>query len=42
MNWRLSSDLYFLVNYGTFFPDAGSFSVERSRQFLGFNLTWLF
>jgi hypothetical protein len=42
MNWRLSSDLYFLVNYGTFFPDADSFTVDNSRQFLGFNLTWLF
>jgi hypothetical protein len=42
MNWRVSSDVYLLLNYGVFFPDADSFTVERSRQFLGFNLTWLF
>ncbi len=42
MNWRISSDTYILLNYGVFFPDADSFTVERSRQFLGVNLTWLF
>ena len=42
MNWRLSSDLYLLVNYGIFVPAAGSFTMERSRQFVGLNLTWLF
>ncbi len=40
--WRLSTDLYLMTNYGTFFPDTGSFSVERSRQFLSFSLVWLF
>jgi hypothetical protein len=42
LNWRLSSDLYVLLNYGVFFPDADSFTVERSRQFVGLTLTWLF
>jgi hypothetical protein len=42
MNWRVSSDLYLLLNYGVFFPDADSFTVERSRQFVGLTLTWLF
>lgn len=41
-NWRISSDLYLLLNYGVFFPDADSFSVEHSRQFVGLTLTWLF
>jgi hypothetical protein len=42
VNWRISSDLYLLFNYGVFFPDEDSFSVERSRQFVGLTLTWLF
>ncbi len=42
LNWRISSDLYLLFNYGVFFPEADSFSVERSRQFVGMTLTWLF
>jgi hypothetical protein len=42
MNWRVSSDMYLLLNYGVFFPDADSFSVERSRQFVGLTVTWLF
>jgi hypothetical protein len=42
MNWRISSDMYLLFNYGVFFPDADSFTVERSRQFVGMTLTWLF
>ena len=42
MNWRISSDLYLLLNYGVFFPEADSFTVERSRQFVGLTLTWLF
>ncbi len=40
--WRLSSDLYFLANYGIFWPNGDTFSVDHSRQFVGFNLTWLF
>ena len=42
VNWRLSSDVYLMLNYGIFFPEAESFAVERSRQFVGLNLTWLF
>jgi hypothetical protein len=42
MNWRVSSDMYLLLNYGVLFPDADSFTVERSRQFVGLTLTWLF
>jgi hypothetical protein len=42
VNWRMSSDVYLLVNYGHFFPDGDSFSVDNSRAFLTVNLTWLF
>ena len=44
-NWRLSSDLFLLINYGVFFPHEGSFSTfgdnDRSRQFFTVNLNWL-
>ena len=42
VNWRVSSDLYLLLNYAVFWPNDGSFSLDRSRQFLTGNLTWLF
>ena len=43
VNWRMSSDLFLLVNYGVFVPHDGSFSPgnERSRQFFTVNLNWL-
>ncbi len=45
LNWRLSSDLFLLLNYGVFFPHGGSFSPlgenDHSRQFLTVNLNWL-
>jgi hypothetical protein len=43
VNWRMSSDLFLLVNYGIFFPHEGSFSPgnDRSRQFFTVNLNWL-
>ena len=44
-NWRLSSDLFLLINYGVFFPHKGSFNPandnDRSRQFFTVNLNWL-
>ena len=44
-NWRLSSDLFLLINYGVFFPHEGSFDPfsdnDRSRQFFTVNLNWL-
>jgi hypothetical protein len=42
VNWRVSSDVYVLLNYGILWPHEDSFSVEKSRQFLALNLTWLF
>lgn len=41
-SWRFASDLYLIANYGVFWPEADSFTVERSRQLLGVNITWLF
>ena len=43
VNWRMSSDLLLLINYGVFFPHEGSFSPgnDRSRQFFTVNLNWL-
>ncbi len=43
VNWRMSSDLFLLANYGVFFPHEGSFSPgnDRSRQFFTVNLNWL-
>ena len=41
VNWRLSSDLYMILNYGIFWPHEDSFSVDESRQFLSWNFTWL-
>jgi hypothetical protein len=42
VSWQLSSDLYFLLNYGIFWPEEDSFSVDKSRQFLAATLAWLF
>ncbi|MCH7844698.1 MAG: alginate export family protein [Acidobacteria bacterium] len=41
VSWRLSSDLYMLLNYGIFLPNDQSFSDSRGRQFLSWNLNWL-
>ncbi|MFP6767019.1 MAG: alginate export family protein, partial [Planctomycetaceae bacterium] len=45
VNWKMSSDLFLLINYGIFFPHSGSFSPDqdnhRSRQFFTVNLNWL-
>jgi hypothetical protein len=41
VSWRLSSDLYMLLNYGIFLPNDRSFSDSRGRQFLSWNLNWL-
>jgi|GEM_PF-1554706 hypothetical protein len=41
VSWRLSSDLYMLANYGLFNPNDKSFSVNSSRQFVGWSLNWL-
>jgi len=41
LNWRMSSDLYLLINYGIFWPHSDSFSVDNSRQFLSASLTLL-
>lgn len=41
VSWRLSSDLYMLLNYGIFLPNDQSFSDSSGRQFLSWNLNWL-
>ncbi len=41
VNWRVSSDVLLLLNYGIFTPDSDSFSDDRSRQFVSLNLSWL-
>jgi hypothetical protein len=41
VNWRLSSDLYLLLNYGLFLPSEESFSVDQNRQLVSLSLSWL-
>lgn len=45
VNWRMSSDMFLLINYGIFLPNDQSFDPvsdnHHSRQFLTVNLNWL-
>jgi Alginate export len=42
LNWRVSSDVVLQANYGVFSPNGDSFSVDRTRHFVSFGITWLF